>query len=256
MTPPEGPDQSAELEVPLSGGRLTAGVVRVGDTVRRPTGPHSPFVHRLLRHLEAIGFEAAPRLLGADEQGREVLSFIAGWVPPNLNHFRDDTLAAAVRLLRRLHDATAGSELAGEREVVCHNDPSPCNYVFVDGRPVAFIDFDHAAPGERLRDVAYAGWLWTISADDGPPLPEQARRLRLMADAYGLPDTSVLLEAVLLRQDENLADALARSRSADPAVADYGYASATWQREQMAWLREHVDTFRAALAASASGAAD
>ena len=27
-------------ELPLSGGRLTAGVVRVGDTVRRPTGPH------------------------------------------------------------------------------------------------------------------------------------------------------------------------------------------------------------------------
>ena len=256
MTPPECLDQSAELEVPLSGGRLTAGVVRVGHTVRRPTGPHSPFVHRLLRHLEAVGFEVAPRLLGVDEQGREVLSFIAGWVPPNLDHFPDETVAAAVRLLCRLHDATAGSELAGGEEVVCHNDRSPCNLVFVDGRPVAFIDFDHAAPGDRLRDVAYAGWLWTISADDGPSLSEQARRLRLMADAYGLPDTSVLLDAVLRRQEENLADALARSRSADPAVAEYGRASATWQREQMAWLREHTDAFRAALATGASRPAD
>ena len=47
--------------------------------------------------------------------------------------------------------------------MVCHNDPSPCK-----GRLVAFMDFDRAAPGDRLRDVAYAGWLWTISADDGP----------------------------------------------------------------------------------------
>ena len=248
MTPPEGPDQSAELEVPLSGGRLTAGVVRIGDTVRRPTGPHSPFVHRLLRHLDAVGFEAASRLLGVDEQGREVLSFIDGWVPPNLEPSPDETVAVAARLLRRLHDATAGSELAGEHEVVCHNDPSPCNYVFVDGRPVAFIDFDHAASGDPLRDIAYAGWLWTISADDGPSLSEQARRLRLMADAYVLPDTSVLLDAVLLRQEENHAAALARSQSPDPAVAEYGHASAIWQREQMAWLREHADAFRAALA--------
>ena len=85
MTPPDGPDRSAELEVPLSGARLTADVMRVGDTVRRPTGPHSPFVHRLLRPLEAVGFEAAPRLLGVDERGREMLSFIDGWVPPNLD---------------------------------------------------------------------------------------------------------------------------------------------------------------------------
>jgi Ser/Thr protein kinase RdoA (MazF antagonist) len=210
----------------------------------------------MLRHLEAVGFEAAPRLLSVDEHGREVLRFIDGWVPPNLDHFADETLAAAARLLRRLHDATAGSELAGGHEVVCHNDPSPCNYVFVDGRPAAFIDFDHAAPGARLRDVAYAGWLWTISADDGPPVPAQARRLRQMADAYGLPDTSVLLEAVLLRQEENLAAALARSRSRESDVAEYGRASATWQRGQMAWLREHADAFRAALTTTAGRSLD
>lgn len=69
-------------EVPLSGGRLTADVVRVGDTVRRQTGPHSSFVHQLLCHLEAVAFDGAPRPLGVDEQGPEVLSFIDGWVPP------------------------------------------------------------------------------------------------------------------------------------------------------------------------------
>jgi hypothetical protein len=53
---------------------------------------------------------------------------------------------------------------------------------------------------------------------------------------------------VLRRQEENHADALARSRSPDPAVAEYGRSAAAWQREQMAWLREHADTFRAGLA--------
>jgi aminoglycoside phosphotransferase (APT) family kinase protein len=243
QSPHSGPD----AEVPLTGGRLTEGVVRVGNTVRRPTGRHSPFVHRLLRHLEAVGFDGAPRLLGVDEGGREVLSFIDGWVPPNLDHFSDETLVVAALLLRRFHDATAGSELAGEHEVVCHNDPSPCNYVFVAGRPVAFIDFDHAAPGDHLRDIAYAGWLWTLSADDGPPVPEQARRLRLMAESYGLQDTSALFDAVLRRQDENLAETLARTRSTDESASRYAHYAAAWQREQMAWLRANAAEFRAAL---------
>nr|BFE82330.1 hypothetical protein GCM10020093_049310 [Planobispora longispora] len=47
-------------EIPLLGGDVTDGVVRVGDTVRRPTRPSTPSVHALLRHLEAAGFEGAP----------------------------------------------------------------------------------------------------------------------------------------------------------------------------------------------------
>lgn len=241
------PEDRGGREVPLRGGRLTSGVVRIGSTVRRPIGAHSPFVHRLLAHLEEVGFDGAPRLLGEDDQGREILTFIDGWVPPNLDHFPDDVVIAAARLLRRLHDATAGSSLADGHEVVCHNDPSPCNYVFVTGRPAALIDFDHVAPGDRLRDIAYAGWLWTISADDGLPIPEQARRLGLMASAYGLRDSSLLLDAVLRRQDENLEDALRRSRSSDARIAANGRASAAWQREQMTWLRDHLGEFHAAL---------
>src|SRR5205823_1806197 len=69
-------------EVPLAGGDVTAGVVRVGATVRRPVQPQTPAVHAFLRHLEAAGFEGAPRVLGIDGQGREVLSFVPGDVPP------------------------------------------------------------------------------------------------------------------------------------------------------------------------------
>ena len=59
----------AEREVPLTGGN-TPGVVRVGDTVRRPLQPGSERIHRLLAHFERCGFGGAPRLLGIDARGR------------------------------------------------------------------------------------------------------------------------------------------------------------------------------------------
>ena len=73
----DDPDQAG---VPLPGGDVTEGVIRVGSTVRRPVGPHSPLVHALLAHLESVGFTGAPRFLGMDGSGREVLSYtMARW---------------------------------------------------------------------------------------------------------------------------------------------------------------------------------
>ena len=57
-------------ETPLLGGRVTPGVVRVGDTVRRPLSENSPFIHELLEHLHVAGFEAAPRFLASEPSGR------------------------------------------------------------------------------------------------------------------------------------------------------------------------------------------
>jgi hypothetical protein len=62
-------------EVPVGGGRMTAGMVRRGDRLQWPTGSWSPAVHEYLRHLEAAGFGGAPRLLGS-EGDREILTFI------------------------------------------------------------------------------------------------------------------------------------------------------------------------------------
>ncbi|MBN8880879.1 MAG: aminoglycoside phosphotransferase family protein, partial [Salana multivorans] len=69
-----------DVEIPLPGGDVTDGVVRVGDTVRRPIGDHSALVHRVLRHLEDAGFAGAPRLLGVDDRQREILTFVDGEV--------------------------------------------------------------------------------------------------------------------------------------------------------------------------------
>jgi hypothetical protein len=66
------------MEEVLSDSASGRRVVRVGDTVRRRMYPWSATIHRLLAHLEAVGFDRAPRFLGIDAQGREVLSYLEG----------------------------------------------------------------------------------------------------------------------------------------------------------------------------------
>ena len=89
-------------------------------------------------------------------------------------------------MLPEFHDATAGSSLADAHEVVCHNDVSPCNFVFRGELPVALIDFDAAAPRTRANDIAYGGWMWVLSMRAAAlPLGELARHLGVFLGAYG-----------------------------------------------------------------------
>src|SRR4051794_8932959 len=89
---------------PLDDDRL---VFRAGDRLYRPAGPWTTTVHALLRHLEQVGFDGAPRLVdgGLDPSGRQVLTYVDG----ELVHpyaWSDDAIVAVGRMLRRLHDAT------------------------------------------------------------------------------------------------------------------------------------------------------
>ena len=58
-------DEAAELGLPLTGGRMTPGVVRVGETVRRPV---SPFAVLLLSHLASAGFDGAAEVVAWTRQ--------------------------------------------------------------------------------------------------------------------------------------------------------------------------------------------
>lgn len=204
--------------------------MRVGNTVRRPLGPHSPFVHALLIHLEDLDFDAAPRFLGIDDQGREILSFIEGFVPDNIDAgLTDQQLAEAARLLRRFHDVTAASELADAAEVVCHNDISPVNTVFIEERPIALIDFDMAGPGAPIRDVSYGLFLWLNLGWDGREPKEQRRRIRLWCDAYGLANRDDLIGEVKERVRETV----------DRRRGDGAEDAARWWHGQLGWIEQH-----------------
>lgn len=192
-------------EVLLAGGFTNAGLVtRAGDTVRRPQRPTSSATHALLVHLERVGFDGAPRFLGIDESGREVLSFIEGEaaIGPSPDWaLTDEALASVAELLRRYHDAAASFDAAGHRwgrpvppafrgDVVSHNDPNLDNVVFSGGRAVALIDFDLAGPGSAVWDVACAARMWVPLCDERDT-PGRLRggslsRLRTFVDAYGL----------------------------------------------------------------------
>lgn len=229
---------SEDVETPLTGGWVTNGVVRVGDTVRRPPAANGEFVRQLLRHLEDVGFEAAPRFLGLDEKGRQVLSFLDGEVPSDCRAivWADSQLEAAARLLRRFHDATSGTDLAADTEVVCHNDFGPWNLVWYDGLPIGLIDFDEAAPGRRLDDLGYAVWkhlnLGLLELDTA----EQARRFKLMAAAYGVPADAALVAAIESAQER-------MKRKIDAAADEAGKTGALSQnRLERNWFRAYAQS--------------
>ena len=220
-------------EIPLRGGRTTTGVVRIGDTVRRPRNLNSDFVRRLLGHFAERGFEAAPTSLGSDEHGREIFTFIEGDVPAELAFHSDQTLGQAARLIRRFHDL--GAELvAGDSgaETICHNDLSPCNFVFRAGAAVAILDFDAAAPGSRAHDLGYAAWLWLDMGSPEISAAEQRGRLARFLSAYGASDIAPILAAMLDRQSALSAEA---DRAGRKAMAD-------WAADCLAWTERHSRT--------------
>jgi Ser/Thr protein kinase RdoA (MazF antagonist) len=228
--------EGARAEILLSGGRTTSGVVRLGNTVRRPPRFNAEFIRALLNHLAAVGFAGSPRFLGVDEKGREILSFIEGDVPADLDWHEDATLQSAAKLIRDYHGATAGllsSSPVGSAgfEVVCHNDLSPCNFVFSGGVPIAIIDFDAAAPGTRRMDVAYAAWLWLDLGNPDIAAPEQRRRLRLFLAAYDSTlDLDLVKRAILDRQEMLAAEGECTGRS----------GMAQWARACRAWTLQNL----------------
>lgn len=202
-----GAEQIVNQEIPLTGGRITIGIVRIGDTVHRPSNAASGLVAQLLGRFEALGVTFAPRYLGQDDRGRDMLSYLPGTVPPKWQRFTDDQVGEAARLLRHFHDATRGSELVGSSPVVCHNDSGPNNFVFQDERPIAIIDFDMIAPGDPLEDIGYMAWSWCISSKpERGPTAVQAHQVRLLTDAYGLEAAGrqSVIDAVIERLERNV----------------------------------------------------
>lgn len=191
---------------PLPGGTANAGRIRRrGDAVWRPRLPGATARHALLRHLEARGFDGAPRVRTLDARV-EVLSYLPGEVAgPPLAPWAsgDDALASTGALLRALHDASVGFDASpwswparvpaayrtGPDVVVTHNDPHPGNVVFRGGRAVGLIDFDLAEPGTRAWDLASAACFWVPLLDPDDVDDTRAGRFRerfaVLCDGYG-----------------------------------------------------------------------
>jgi len=159
-----------------------------------------------LKELRSTGFEGASLPVGIQDDGRERLVFIEGDVPvPPFPEWAqsDDSLASISRLMRQFHEASAqlavgvgpwSDEMADPAggSMICHNDVCLENVVFRNGRAVGLLDFDFAAPGRPIFDLAASARMCVPIDDDlnarrlGFMELDRPGRLRLVADIYGL----------------------------------------------------------------------
>jgi tRNA A-37 threonylcarbamoyl transferase component Bud32 len=255
-----------ENEEMLTGGNVS-NVYRSEDTVRRELKPDSVKIHKLLQHLESKGFDYAPKFLGIDEKNREILSFIegeAGNYPLKKYMWSNDVLKEIAKMLRLYHDAVSDFPLSVEwkpmdntpekMEVICHNDFAIYNIIFNHEKPVGIIDFDVAAPGPRLWDIAYT--LYTcvplsriyysetgeaVYYDSSTDTDRIKQRVKLFFESYGIEGMEVnYLEMVLLRLDGLCKYMIKRASEGDIAfqkMMDQGHLE-HYQKE-IKFIRKH-----------------
>jgi hypothetical protein len=198
-----------EPEEMLTGGNVADEVVRVGMTVRKPATKSTPAVHSFLKHLSLTGYTGCPQAFGVDDKGRQVLEFIPGEVVHKAGRNIQTDLYRVGRLIRAFHDAAASFRPVADaswdvltrsngQETICHNDLAPWNLIIGPERWV-FIDWDNAAPGTRLWDLAW-------SAISFPPivpgcnLSDAAQAVRALCKGYGLEPSDYGLLVTLMAQ--------------------------------------------------------
>jgi tRNA A-37 threonylcarbamoyl transferase component Bud32 len=207
------------MEIPLAGGNITAGVVRVGDTVRRPVSEWTPAVHALLRHLEEVGFSSSPRVLGFDEKGREVLTYLDGVslsldAPELLGSletvWKAGALAADVAAALRTFVAPMSARWWGgsvdplASSTIIHGDLAPWN-VIVDGDQWGLIDWDFAGPARLVWEASYTLHTFGLLPAFGMSDAETVARIRSFGDGARLAASALadVLRLVPLRTRVN-----------------------------------------------------
>jgi hypothetical protein len=239
-----------------------------GGVVFKPTGPWTPAVTALLRHLQEQGYPGAPRVAGAG------VTFVPG-ESPHPHAWPDDALPRVGALLRGLHDATASftpppgavwqpswlRDLGGDDPVYGHGDTGPWNIV---GRPDAFIDWEFAGPVDRLWELAQTVWLNAQLVDDDvaerqglADAATRAEHARAIVDGYALPAAR---RADLVERLADVAAHAARHEAVNHAVTpdstaavdDDGYPilwGIAWRARSASWIARHRPLLRRALTA-------
>jgi len=231
--------------------------------VRKQAGAATDGIDALLRHLDQVGFAGAPRSLGRDDLGRQVLEFIPGETAYALPTLTTSELHRIGRLIRELHDATESFQpsqrpapqwqvaIPPDREdLICHHDLAPWNLVR-DGDRWVFIDWDGAGPGSRLWDLAYAAQSFIPLNPGGAPHLEGPRLLAL-ADGYDLNDQQrQAFPALIAGHTRGMYDLLRESSltGRQPWARLYAEGHGEAWGSAADYIEEHLDDWTAALLA-------
>lgn len=250
-------------EVSLVGGRST--VTRSGAVVFRQSAPWSGTTLALLRHLEAEGFEHAPRLVGKgfDDQGREMLTFVEG-ESPHPYPWNDDALPTLGLILKKLHRATAtfvppvdaiwrpwfGRSL-GRPSTIGHCDTGAWNIIARQGVPVALIDWEEAGPVDPLIELAQACWLNALLFDDDlaeklglGSVDDRGRQVGMLLDGYELARADrvgfvgLIRDFAVLNAANEIASNLALQENDPGSLLE----AVIWRSRSAGWLVKHHDS--------------
>lgn len=185
-------ERVSEVERELAGGNASTGVVRVGDTVRKPWREGTPAMVEFMAAVRAAGVDV-PQVLGRDEQGRQVIEFVEGSLALDLPPLSIGDLERVGRIVRAIHDASDGfvplttphwecAIPSPGRDLICHGDLAPWNLIV--GERWVVIDWDGSAPSTRLWDLAYSAQAFTLNDPTRPPT-EAADCLAAFIRGYG-----------------------------------------------------------------------
>jgi Phosphotransferase enzyme family len=257
----------SNTELPLPGGIRHGRTVRVGDTVRKPSGPWTSTVHALLQHLIANGFPA-PRPLGTDDRQREILTYIEGdasiWPWPDVLRTTDGVRSVGA-MLRRYHDAVSDfvspspcvwQDFEGRApkagEIVCHGDFGPYNLIWRGNEIVGVIDWEWARPASPLRDIAWAAWSFVPLRTDedygrmkfAATLEELRGRFLAFLAAYGPLDPSAVIDSVIGVRRESSQKVLTRGGAGiEPWKTFLDIGMPERNERDNAWLEQNKELF-------------
>jgi aminoglycoside phosphotransferase (APT) family kinase protein len=169
-----------------------------------------------------------------------------------------------------VHDALArwgppiGLEWAGELAdpeggpIVVHGDVCPQNVVADAGRPVALLDWEHAARGRPIWDLAGAAAMCVPFVSPARRHPEYGdvdpfARTRVLVDAYGLDGAGRAALPQVLDQRREVSEEFLRRRAAErhPAYREWWSdpaAAEARHRAEREWSSRAAPQLAAALA--------
>jgi hypothetical protein len=259
-----------------SGDQIADAVLSDG-VVFKKAGSWASGVIALLHHLESVGFEGAPRVVGDGyaADGRLAVTYIPG-ESPHPGAWSEEAASRVGELLRQLHTATTGftapadavwqhvwlRELEGEQRVIGHGDTGPWNIIGSTGSRLAFIDWEFAGPVDPLWELAQTTWLNAQLHDDDiaevhglPDAATRARQARAIIDGYGLvsADRADFCDRLIdVAVHSARAEALLHGVTAESttAVADDGYPilwGIAWRARSASWIARNRRLLKRAL---------